>query len=232
MRKLVLLLSSLLAFGALVAVTQVGDAPAAAQAAAEPAGGITVNGSGSVSAEPDRAQLFLGVETQAETARAAVSQNAAAMRRLLGALRAAGATDLQTQHVSVSARSNDGRSIAGYAASNTVSATVRQVAQAGAVIDAAVAAGANQVSGPMLSSSNAASLYRQALAAAVADARRSAEALAQASGLSLGRITAVVEGGSGPMPLAEARAADGSSTPIEPGRQQVTAFVTVTFAAG
>lgn len=230
MRKLLLVLSSLLALGALAAVTQAGDAPAAAAA---PADGITVNGSASVHVVPNRAQLVFGVETQAPTAKAALAQNAAEMRKLLAALRSVGATDLQTQVVSVGARSNDGRSIDGYSATNSVSATITQLARAGAVIDAAVDAGANQVWGPTLSHTDSQALYRQALAGAVAEARKSAEALAKASGLTLGRVVAVVEGGGAPSPVAlEARASDGGgSTPIEAGKQQVTATVTVTFAA-
>ncbi len=98
----------------------------------------------------------------------------------------------------------------------------------------AVAAGANQVYGPNLTHSNPAALYRQALRAAVAEARLSAQALAAASNLTLGAVTAVVEGGSAPMPFALAsRAADEAvaQTPIEPGQQEVTASVSVTFAA-
>ena len=77
-----------------------------------------------------------------------------------------------------------------------------------------------------------AELYRNALKAAVADARASAQALAAASNLSLGRISAIVEGGgSSPQPFAAAeKAMDAGSTPIEPGTQQVTAVVSVTFS--
>ena len=72
------------------------------------------------------------------------------------------------------------------------------VGEAPALIDAAAEAGANQISGPGLSSSNAEALYRQALAKAVAEARARAEALAKAAGRSLGAITAIVEGGAAP----------------------------------
>ncbi|MDF2751535.1 MAG: hypothetical protein K0T00_2711, partial [Gaiellaceae bacterium] len=68
---------------------------------------------------------------------------------------------------------------------------------------------------------------------AVADARRSAQALAEAANLALGRITAVVEGG-GALPLTALaeRASDvAGATPIEPGRREVSATVAVTFEA-
>ena len=67
----------------------------AASAAAEP-GGITVQGTASVASVPDRAELSFGVESQGQTARAAMAANAAEMRRVLAALKAAGATEIKT----------------------------------------------------------------------------------------------------------------------------------------
>ncbi len=232
MRRLAITITSLLALAALAAVVHAGDAPAAAEATS---GGITVQGTASVSAVPDRAELTVGVESQGATAKAALAANAAEMRRVLAALRSAGATDLKTQSVSVNARYAEAGAVQGFTAQNSVSATVRNVARAGAVIDAVVAAGANQVYGPTLTHANPAELYRQALRAAVAEARLSAQALAAASNLTLGAVTTVVENGSAPMPLAAmaSRAADEAvaQTPIEPGQQEVSASVAVTFAA-
>ena len=206
--------------------------PGAATSAAADPGGITVQGTGSVAAVPDRAELSFGVESQGSSARAALAAGSLEMRRVLAALRSAGATNVKTQSVSLSPRYNERSEAQGFTATNTVSATVADLVRAGVVIDAAVAAGANQVYGPSFSREDQSVLYRQALKAAVEDARESAQALAAASGLSLGRVTAIVEG-AGQQPLAFARAekAMDSSTPIEPGTQQVTATVAVTFAA-
>jgi uncharacterized protein YggE len=230
MRRLLIITSSLLALAAVAAVVRAGDAPAAAADAAK---GITVQGTGSVEAAPTRAELYVAVESQGATAKAALAANGAEMRRVLAALREAGATDLKTQSVNLNPRYVDTGGVQGFTATNAVSATVRDVTRAGAVIDAAVEAGANQISGPTLTHANARELYRQALRAAVADARVSAQALAAASGLTLGRVSAVVEGGGAmPMPFAVAeRAADGGATPIEPGQREVSASVTVTFEA-
>lgn len=232
MRRLLIITTSLLALAALAAVVHAGDAPAAA---ADGSGGITVNGTGSITAAPDRAELWFGVESQGETAKAALAANATEMRRLIAALRAAGVSDLKTQSVNLNPRFVENGGVQGFSASNSVSASVRDASRAGAVIDAAVAAGANQVSGPSFTHANADELYRQALRAAVADARLSAQALAAASNLTLGKITAVVEAGSAPIPFAAQRGADmavESSTPVEPGQREVTASVTVTFEAG
>ena len=73
------------------------------------------------------------------------------------------------------------------------------------MIDAAVNAGANQVYGPSLSSGDQTEQYRQALKAAVANARANAQVLASAANLSLGRVTAIVESSSAPQPLAVAQ---------------------------
>jgi uncharacterized protein len=204
---------------------------AGAQDAPDDADTITVTGLGTVESVPDEASMSFGVTTHATTAKAAVDANGEAMRKVLNALRQAGGREIATEWVSVYPTSNgeDGR-ITGYSASNSVSATT-DAGDAAALIDAATAAGANTVSGPGLSASNAEELYRQALANAVAEARERAEILAKASGRSLGAISAIVEGtASSPMPYAERLAADAAaSTPIVPGEQETAATVTVTF---
>ena len=228
MRRLTIVIGGLLALAAVAAVTRAGDAPAAA---GDLEHGITVAGTASIAAVPDQANLSIGVESQGQTAKAALAANAAAMRRVLAALRNAGATALQTQYVSLSPRYVENGGVQGYSAHNSVSVTVKQLSRAGAVIDAAAAAGATQISGPTLSHADPEALYRQALAAAVADARKKAQALATAANVSLGHVAAIVEGGSAPapIPLAAAKAED-ASTPIEAGESEVTANISVTFS--
>ncbi|MDQ3121304.1 MAG: SIMPL domain-containing protein [Actinomycetota bacterium] len=190
---------------------------------------ITVTGVGSVEAVPNEAQMSFGVETRAPTAKAAVAANAEAMRRIINALRQARGRELATQWVSVYPVTNDTGAVDGYSASNSVSAT-SDVDDAAALIDAAAEAGANQISGPGLSSSNAEALYRQALGRAVAEARARAEVLAKAAGRSLGEITSISESTATPYPYAERAALDAASTPIVPGEQETSASITVTFA--
>ena len=227
-KRLLLIAASLVVALGLAATTL----PGSASSAAAEAGGITVQGTASVTSVPDRAEVSFGVESQGSNARSALAANAAEMRRVIAALKAAGATDLKTQYVSLSPRYNEKSEAQGFAAMNSVSATIKELAKAGAVIDAAVNAGANQVYGPSLSSGDQTTLYRQALKAAVADARASAQVLASAANLSLGRVSAIVEGGGAPqpMPFAAADKAMAESTPIEPGTQQVSATVSITFS--
>lgn len=227
MKRIALVALLVLAAAAVAAVARPEGARAVDPAAVSDT--VTVAGAGSVSSTPDRAEISAGVETRGATARAALQANAAEMRRVIEALRRAGATDVRTQYVSLSPRTQENGTADGFTASNTVAVTVG-VARAGGAIDAAVEAGANVVGGPSLSSSDAKKLYRDALEAAVGDARVRAEVLAAAAGRSLGRVTAIVEGGASPPPplLDSARAAT-AGTSVEPGAQETTAVVSVTY---
>ena len=229
MKTRVLVLAAPLVLAAVLAAATL---PGSASSAAAEAGGITVVGTASVVSVPDRAELSFGVESQGRTARAALAANAAEMRKVIAAVKAAGGTDIKTQSVSLSPRYNETNEVQAFVAVNSVSATIKDLSKAGALIDAAVSAGANQVYGPSLSRGDQTELYRQALKTAVVNARANAQVLATAANLSLGRVTAIVEGGGAPQPLPYAadKAMALDSTPIEPGTQQTSASVTVTFS--
>jgi len=220
---------------AVVALAGVGR-PETAGGASKPAGGITVTGVGTVTAVPNEATFTIGVQSQGSTAREALAANSDQMRRVLAAVKSAGVdeSDIKTQDVSVSPSYEDEGRINGYSARNSVAVTIDALSKAGGVLDAASNAGANEVYGPMLSRSNQDKLQAKALRDAVANARKKAEALADAAGVRLGSVTAVTEGfGGGPEPYyAEggARLALDKAAPIEPGTQDVQASVTVTFA--
>jgi uncharacterized protein YggE len=195
------------------------------------AGGITVSGTGTTTVVPDRASFAFGTVSQAATANAALTASSQSVARVIAALKKAGMADgdIQTSDVSLSPRLNDnGQAIVGYTASDTVTVTIKKLGDAGGIVDAAVGAGANQVSGPNLLASDQDAAYRNALKAALTDARAKAETLASASGSSLGKITAIIESpGLGPLPMAAAKDA---AAPIEPGTQKIEATVSVTYA--
>jgi len=218
---------------AVVALAGVGR-PESAGGAEQPPGGITVIGTGTVKTVPDEATFSLGVQSEGSTARAALAANSEQMRRLIAAVKAAGVAkeDIQTQDVSISPTYDDGTRVSGYSARNSVSVRIRDLAKAGAVLDAATNAGANEVYGPMLDRSDREDLQAKALRSAVADARSKAEALADAADVQLGQVTAISEGfEGGPQPYWSATLARAdASAPIEPGKQDVQASVTVTFA--
>jgi hypothetical protein len=227
MKRLLLLAAAGLAVVALAGAVGLPDLAGAQDPAADE-DTVTASGVGTATAVPNEAQMSFGVESRAPTAKAAVAANANAMRKVINALRQARAREIATQWVSVYPYNRDDQTIGGYTASNSVSA-VSDVGDAAALIDAAVDAGANSISGPGLSSSNAEELYRQALAKAVAEARERAQVLAKAAGRSLGEITAMVEGSAvTPLPYAE-RATLDASMPIVAGEQETTATVSVSF---
>ena len=226
----------LVAIAAVCAVLVLGAARAGGESTATAATqhAIVVAGHGSISAVPNRAQVSFGVSTSAKTASAALRANAVEMTKVIAALKGQGIApaDIRTELVSLSVRySQNGEDVVGYDAANSVSATLRKLDKVGPVIDAAVDAGANQVSGPDLVRADSAGLYRLALRVAIANARAKARTIASASGLHLRRITDVSETSSAPSPVPlAAKDASATPTPVEPGTTQVEATVTVTFS--
>jgi uncharacterized protein YggE len=223
------LLVAAAAVAAAVAFAGVGRPEAARGDTAATPDTVTTVGHGVVIAVPDQASITAGVHTQATTAADALAQNAKLMDAVIAALKQAGGKDLQTQQVSLYPLSDNAGNVTGYTADNSVSAS-SDIAGAGALVDAAVAAGANTVGGPTLSVSDQDALYRDALKKAVDDARAKAQALAEAGGFGVGPVSVVAEQSSEPQPVvAAATASKAAPTPVEPGTQDVTADVTVTF---
>jgi uncharacterized protein YggE len=218
---------------AIGALSGIGRPEAAESAGEEVRGGITVTGVGRVSSVPDEAEFSLGITAKGRTAGTALAANSKRMRELIEALKAAGIAerDIQTRDVSVGSDYGEtGRSNA-FVASNTVSVLIRDLDRAGAVLDAAAQAGANNVYGPSLTRSNRDGLEAKALEDSVANARKRAQTLAEAAGVELGAVTAITES----TPTHEGgwamRAADvASSPPIEKGAHEIQATVSVTFA--
>jgi uncharacterized protein YggE len=193
---------------------------------------ITVTGTGTATTVPDRAVFTFGIQTRGKTASETLAANSRDMRKAIAAIKGVGVKDgdVQTSEVSLSP-DYQGSDLVGYTAVNSVTVTVRGIDRSGPVIDAAVGAGADQVSGPSFMASDAGALYRSALKAAVTDARSRAEVLAAAAGVQLGPVTSIDESSATPVPYANAATTD-SAPPIEPGSQNVDATVTVTYSIG
>ena len=229
-RWILLLAGVLLLASAVAGIAQPRFGHAAATTATKT---ITVTGNGSVTTIPDRAGFDFTVETRATTAKAALAQNSTAAAAVVAAVKNAGVADadIQTSQVSLSPQTNQaGTQIIGYTASNSISIKTT-IAKAGSLVDAAVAAGADGVSGPSLSISDQDAQYREALKKAVAAAHTKAQALADAAGLTLGGAQTIVEGAAQyPVPLAQ-KADMSAGVQIQPGTQKVDATVTVTYSA-
>jgi uncharacterized protein YggE len=212
-------------------------APARAQTAASDQRTITVNGVGSVTAPNDTALLSVGVRTTHRTPGLALADTSARVRRVLAAVKAQGiaAADIQTQSVSlrrsVRPRTKHSKRKVLYTASNDLGVTVTPVSKAGAVVSAAVKAGANHVGDIALFPSNETDLYRQGLGLAYDDAHAKAELLAQRAGVTLGDPLSIIEGQDSFEPsLSDFGGGNASSAPVEGGTATVTAFVTVVYA--
>lgn len=197
---------------------------------------VSVFGDATATAPNDTARLSFRVTTRARKATVALDHNAERMRRVLAAIKAQGvaAADIETQHVSLSRvriKIGKGRHRRIYRATNAVRVTVRQIRKTGAVINAAVHAGATSFSGADLSSSRVEELYRDALGRAFDEARAKAQELADHAGATLGPALTITEGfdefSSGREPSATQ---GGAVTPVEPGTTSVFAEVSVTFA--
>ena len=146
MKRLVFLAAAGLAVVALAGAVGLPEL-AGAQDAADGENTVTASGVGTVTAVPNEVRMSFGVESRAPTAKAAVAANADAMRKVINALRQARAREIATEWVSVYPASSEDTTIDGYSASNSISA-VSDADDAPALIDAAVGAGANSLSGP------------------------------------------------------------------------------------
>jgi len=225
---------TLLALG--VATIGVASSGGAARQVSPAGATLTATGTAAATFVPDVANLSFGSTVDRQKADIAISVNAAVMTRIVDALKKAGAHDLGTDAVSLAILhpTNDPTTITGFEASNLVHAST-PVDQMGALIDAAVAAGATSISGPYFSSSgDLESRYRAALRDAVAQARQRAQALADAAGVTLTRLVSLEPNAQGPVSVVPAAAAAAGGTPaltpvISP-TQNVTASVTLVFA--
>jgi uncharacterized protein YggE len=202
---------------------------------------ITVPGHGAVRVEPDIAEVRLGVVTVRPTAADARSAAASTMTAVLGAIRAGGVAsrDLRTSLLSLDAvrdYSDGSGRITGYQLTNAVEATIRTIDSTGALVDAALGAGATSLDGLTFRLEDPTDALAAARREAVADARRRADTLAAEAGVTLGRVIEIVEGGgSGPVPprpmaLFRAKAEADASTPVEAGTSELSVDITVEFA--
>ena len=199
---------------------------------------IVTTASGEATVIPDRGVITFAVETRASTAAAAAGDNARRQKRVIDAIRAKGvaAERISTSGYSVlpDERYDDGqRRVVGYIARNAVVVDVHQIDQVGTLIDTALGAGSNMVSGLRFYSTRFEEVRRSALQQAIERARGDAEVIARAAGGSIGEALELSTNEAGtPRPMmeyADARLASANAapdTPISVGEQKVTVSVT------
>jgi uncharacterized protein len=200
---------------------------------------IEVDGSGETRTSPDTADLDLAIDTQAKTAEEAAARNAALATKVIDALKAklgdkgkvtTGGYSLDPQY---DQRQNAKPTIIGYNAQNTVTVNTGALDLVGALIDSAIAAGANRVNSLSFSVKDDTKARTEAIAIATRDAHAQAQALASALDVKLGKVLkATTASQEQPRPLRMGRAMAMSAsvaTPVEPGEVTVPATVSLTF---
>ena len=201
-------------------------------AAAEPPG-ITARATGTVVATPDTATVVLGVQTRDGSATAALTANSERAAAVIEVLRSAGVApaDLTTSQLNIYPTYNqDGTRITGYEVTNLVTATLRDITAAGAVIDRAAAAAGDAVRVQHIGFSIAdeSGARAQARADAVRRALAQAGQLAEAAGVELGAIRSIVEvPAEQPSPYRTDAQAAQALPPVEPGSQEIAVVVEV-----
>jgi hypothetical protein len=195
---------------------------------------VTVTGEGSIAVVPDMAVIRLGVGTEAKTAREASEANARKMSSVLGAIKDNGVAprDIQTSRLSVQPQYETNRPgaphLTGFQVTNQVTVRFRDIDALPAVLDRAIAAGANEMSGIEFVVSDQSKLLDKARDDAIADAHRKAELYANAAGGHLGHVVSITEEGA-PPPVRPVAAMRAGAVPVVPGEQMLHAVVIVAY---
>ena len=198
---------------------------------------VTVVGHGEVKGRPDTATVQIGVVTQAQAAKDALAQNTVQAQALQQKLKELGVADkdMQTSSFNISPTyGSDGRQVTGYQVDNTLTVTIRNLDQAGTLLDQVVQAGANNIYGVSFSVDDPKELLGQARKQAMQDAQARAAQLAGAGGAAVGDVLVISENiGAQPIPMPMmARAEDAQAAqavPVQPGEQSFSVDVQVTF---
>ncbi len=207
---------------------------------------ITVSGTATVKLEPDMVMITLGVSATNEDVLSAQQEVNAVMNQVIEVLTndmAIPTEDIATTEYRINEsyeyNSLKGRSEKiGYSATALLSICVRDIDQAGNVIDAAMKTGANQLNGVEFMSSDQRDARDQALTLAVQDGMRKAKVIAAAAGISLPVVPSSIEEASmstygavsnSTYMMMEATADSAAGTTLQAGMLSVTAKVTITY---
>lgn len=200
---------------------------------------IVTSAHGEVRVPPDRARISIGVQTRAVTAADAAVQNSRKQRAVIDAIKARGvpAEQISTSNFNVIPETRYDREgqaaprTTSYLVINTITVELRRIDLVGPVIDASLAAGANQINSLSFGIIAADSARRAALAIAVARSRADAEMVARAAGGSLGPLIEIIAmdayspGPPRPYMAMTRELSQSPSVPVEPGQESVTANV-------
>jgi len=207
--------------------------------------GIWVNGTGKVMATPDIATISLGIEAQQASVAEAQSMATNAMNLVMDALAANGVAekDIQTRNFNIQRvtkwdRETEQETVIGYRVTNTVTAKIRDIDNAGIIIEAVATAGGDltRIDNIAFSVDDPTPYQQEARAKAIEDAAAKAKQLAGLSGVNLGKPTYISESMQYPSPIYAERAFMDAAVPaaapppISPGETEINVSVQITYA--
>ncbi|MDR0842295.1 MAG: SIMPL domain-containing protein [Acidobacteriota bacterium] len=221
-----------------IALTVAAEAPATPNGNANK---ITVNGHGVVKVTPDIAYITLGVMTQEHDAVLAQDTNSKTMAKVIEAVKGQGVAnkDIKTSNYRMSQYEyNEGQEkIIWHHVTNSMTVTVRNIDSVGKVIDAGVAAGANDANNIQFDLSDAAGFHAQALTLAVENAKQKGAVIAKALGVIIGNPYEVTESGGYYAPMtgttlntrAAMNVAADNAMPVQSTELEISTNVTCVF---
>ncbi|MEX0802884.1 MAG: SIMPL domain-containing protein [Candidatus Binatia bacterium] len=204
---------------------------------------VTAHGEAVITAEPDQAQIDIGVVTQARNAPDAAKENADKLSRVMAAVKKILGKDDEVKTAGYSLNPTyrypqGGKpEITGYTATNILRIKTGALENVGKLIDAGMQAGANHINRLIFTLKDEQAAQVQALRLASQKAKNKADEMASALGLKTIRVLSVIEGERGVRPiLAQARGAQmeamAAATPVEAGTIEVHSSVTLTAEIG
>jgi uncharacterized protein YggE len=206
---------------------------------------VTAQGEAVITAEPDQAQIDIGVVTQARNAPDAAKENAEKLGRVLAQIKKllGKGDEVKTTGYMLNPnyRYTQGSKpeITGYTAANVLQIKTGNLESVGKLIDAGMQSGANQINRLVFTLKDEHSAQVQALRMAAQKARSKAEEMAGALGLKIVGVLSLTENERGVRPIiAQTRGmqaealASAAPTPVEAGTLEVRSSVTVTAEIG
>jgi uncharacterized protein YggE len=200
---------------------------------------IRVTGTATIKKSPDIATTQIGVQTFSEEIEPAIAENNEKSSAVQEALRQHGVEEKDMRTVSFNVfpqrdyKNDRPNEIIGFQVDNIISVVLRDLASVGKTLQAAITAGANNISGVSFTLADPEPVTNEARTKAIEDARQRAESMAEAAGIELGKVISITElSQSGPIITRAAydETAFENEVPIQPGELELTVSVEMVFA--
>jgi uncharacterized protein YggE len=201
---------------------------------------ISVNGTGTVYLTPDIAYINIGVHTDGAEVGQVVDGNSLKSQSVIKAIKALGVADkdIQTSNFSViNSVQYDPTTGADlgmtYSVDNSVVVTMRDMTKLSALLDAVIAAGANNINSVLFDIADKSAAVQEARLLAMKNAKDLATELTSGLGVTLGPVQSLSYYDNSPSPYfgigGESMSSSASTTPINPGQMQLTVNVSISY---